>query len=59
MIGWVRRNWIRIRGEQPTQNALLVYLYRVVGPRPFSGIMLEGLAGKGVESSASRSCTPA
>jgi pimeloyl-ACP methyl ester carboxylesterase len=34
------------------QNALLVYLYRVVGPRPFSRIMVEALAGKGVATSA-------
>lgn len=34
------------------QNALLVYLYRIVGPRPFSRIMVEALAGKGVTSTA-------
>ena len=34
------------------QNALLVYLYRIVGPRPFSRIVVEALAGKGVTSTA-------
>lgn len=39
------------------QDALLVYLYRVLGPRPFSRIMVEALAGKGVSSTAPPAAT--
>lgn len=41
-----------LTASERRQNALLVYLYRVVGPRPFSRIMVEALAGKGVASTA-------
>lgn len=41
-----------LTASERRQNALLVYLYRVVGPRPFSRIMVEALAGKGVATTA-------
>lgn len=34
------------------QNALLVYLYRILGPRPFSRMMVAALAGKGMATTA-------
>ncbi|WP_235563923.1 alpha/beta fold hydrolase [Arthrobacter sp. Soil763] len=36
------------------QIALLVYLYRVLGPAPFSGMLVDALAGRGAAKSAPR-----